>query len=187
MLWHTRSCIVLLKCTAYLDKTKKKLDCQCRSPKKNIWRIHTRPSIVAKCFGGPATEFHGRKYAFYSAGQSKTPVDSSGCSPYFPRASGVGFRFSRVLVWLFVHVPSSEDILIFSKNQRISMISGPNSNNQKTSWETYCLHQHSNGDPRKPEFLKKHSKLYRVDRKECIGGFYGPAELNGHMGSRRQL
>ena len=42
-----------------------------------------RPSITGNYFGTTGTEFLGRKHALYSAGQSKTPVDSSGRSPQF--------------------------------------------------------------------------------------------------------
>ena len=69
------------------------------------------------------------------------------------------------------------------------MISGPSSDNQKSEppRKTDWLHQNSNWDPRKTEFLRKHSEFYRVDLEECIGGFYCPAEWNGHIGSRNQF
>ena len=44
-------------------------------------RRSLRPSVMGNYFWAPGTDFYGRKYAFYSAGQSNTPVDSSGCSP----------------------------------------------------------------------------------------------------------
>ena len=44
-------------------------------------KLHYYTSIMETYFWAPGTEFFGRKYAFYSAGRSKTPVDSSGCSP----------------------------------------------------------------------------------------------------------
>ena len=55
--------------------------------------------------------FSPRKSAIYSAGLSKTPLDSAGCSPYlvFRELSRAVFRFSRVAVGLFVHIASSTE------------------------------------------------------------------------------
>ena len=43
--------------------------------------INSRPAIMGKYVWALVTEVLGRKYAFYSAGWSRTPVDSSGCPP----------------------------------------------------------------------------------------------------------
>ena len=50
-------------------------------------------------FWAPGTEFLGRKCAFYSAGQSKTPVDRLArmLPAVFRELAGVVFGFSRVV------------------------------------------------------------------------------------------
>ena len=75
-----RTAVTTLKGTNYSE-----LVLNCRKTEmrflKGLIQVVLRPSIMGNYFWAPGTEFLGRKYAFYSAGRSKTPVDSSRCSP----------------------------------------------------------------------------------------------------------
>ena len=70
------------------------------------------------------------KTRVYSAGLSKTPVDFSGFRtlPVISESFLEQFTVSpRVVVGLFVHSASSDDITIFHQKIRRSIISGPSS------------------------------------------------------------
>ena len=107
-------------------------------------RVTLRPTIMGKIRRAlRAVFFFCRKPEIYSTALSKTPVDSSRCPPLGSRElSRAVFRSSRVAVGLFVHIVSSEDIMIsHQKSSKIHCFMAPvltNSPNsdppEKTDW-----------------------------------------------------
>ena len=114
MFWNNGYCIELLKRTPYFDQISKlQLDCQCRSPKKDNWTIHTKTIYNAKIFWGSRNWGLWPKIRVLLGGTVINTGILIRMLPVFIRGlSGVVCRFSSVEVWLFVHAASSEDILI---------------------------------------------------------------------------